>query len=99
MIPKRSNSNGKWVIVLTVCFAVLAVGVFSFAIWRHRSRSTRDDPAPDEPPPATPTEPMAIRVVRVVDGDSMTVVGADGIELSPCQDRVALIRIQGGGAV
>lgn len=80
--PKRQRDS--WVMWLTGLFAIFACAVFAFAIIRHRHapqsipsrESARDD--------ALPIAPVSgeFSVVRVHDGDSLTLVGADRLEIN-----------------
>lgn len=75
--------HDSWVIWLTSGFVLLTVVVFAFALVRHRGRRDESIAALDIPEyqPA-PTRSGEFRVVRVVDGDTITLVGSDGLELA-----------------
>ena len=81
----QPNSKGdSWVMWLTGLFALAACAVFAFVMIKHK-RVT-----PDVLPPKTSTNRSQtnasatgeFNVVRVHDGDTITLVGADGLEIS-----------------
>jgi len=79
-----SGKRDSWVMWLTASFALVALAVFAFAIIRQRS-DRQAVPLLQTTPDSTPhTSPVAgvFNVVRVHDGDSLTLVGADGLEIS-----------------
>lgn len=83
-MTKPSAKRDSWVMWLTGLFALAAFAVFAFAIIRQRSiRQTVPPPqaTPDSAPLTTHVE-GEFNVVRVHDGDSLTLVGVDGLEIS-----------------
>jgi len=79
---KARGKNDRWVFWLTGVFVLVATGVFVFAMTR-RGTTARSVP----PINSTADLPSAcragqFRVVRIADGDSLTVIGSDGVELS-----------------
>ncbi|MBU0678118.1 MAG: thermonuclease family protein [Verrucomicrobia bacterium] len=83
-MTRPSEKHDSWVMWLTAAFALIAFAVFAFAIIRQRSDRPTMQPlqtTPDSAPPTTPVD-GEFSVVRVHDGDSLTLVGADGLEIS-----------------
>ena len=83
-MTKPSRNRDSWVMWLTGLFALAALVVFAFAIIRQRSERQALPPSQttsDSTPPTTPVD-GEFNVVRVHDGDSLTLVGADGLEIS-----------------
>lgn len=78
-----TTKHDSWVVWLTAGFVLVAVAVFAFALVRHRERRAESvaalDLPKDQPPPRRAGE---FRVVRVADGDTLTLVGSDGLELT-----------------
>jgi len=83
-MTRPSAKRDSWVMWLTGSFALAALAVFAFAIIRQRSDRQAGPPSqrsPDSDPPTTSVD-GEFNVVRVHDGDSLTLVGADGLEIS-----------------
>ena len=80
MNTKRNRDT--WVFWLTGVFVLVAISVFAFAIIRNQKRSTDTPVRISLAPEPRSTKLGEFRVVRVADGDSLTLVGSDGIELS-----------------
>lgn len=78
-----SNRNSDaWVLWLTGSFVLIAIAVFVIAIVRHRTNSEAPSTSLSPAPILRTTESGEFRAVRIIDGDSLTLVGSDGIELS-----------------
>jgi micrococcal nuclease len=83
-MTRPRGKRDSWVLWLTGLFALAALAVFAFAIIRQRADRPSVPPlqtTPDSAPPATPAVGK-FSVVRVHDGDSLTLVGSDGLEIS-----------------
>jgi micrococcal nuclease len=81
-MPNRQRDS--WVMWLTGLFVLVACGVFAFAIIRHRG-VPQNIPMPETTvDEVVPRAPVAgeFNVVRIVDGDSITLVGTDVLEIS-----------------
>lgn len=84
MTMRFRRQRDSWVMWLTGLFVLVAVAVFTFVIVRNR-RPTSEPLAPNPIPDAVPpmhTGPGQFRLVRITDGDSLTLVGSDGLDLS-----------------
>ena len=78
----KKRNRDTWVFWLTSLFVMVAISVFAFAIIRNQKRSA-DVPVGISPAPESRSTKLGeFRVVRVADGDSLTLVGSDEIELS-----------------
>ena len=81
---ENKKSNGSWVFWLTGIFVILAIIVFTFAIARIQEKKSdaslvfKSDSLAENPMP----RPGEFRVVRVIDGDGLIIIGMDEIELS-----------------
>jgi len=83
-MTRPSGKRDSWVMWLTGLFALAAFAVFAFAIIRQRSGRETVPPSQtttDSAPPTTLVD-GEFNVLRVHDGDSLTLVGADGLEIS-----------------
>jgi len=94
----REKRRDSWVLYLTGAFVAIAVCVFAFAIYRHRTAETSvatdpptiessatteaDTTSQDETTSATIPHPGNFRVVRIIDGDTLVAIGADQLELT-----------------
>jgi len=78
----KKRSHDTWVLWLTGVFVLGSIAVFVFAIVRSQKRSEDMSISTSSAPGPRLTKSGEFRVVRVVDGDSLTIVGSDGIKLS-----------------
>lgn len=83
-MTKIFRQRDSWVMWITGLFVVFAGIIFGFVILKHRSISddTQTIPSFSEREILSPTGTVKFTVVRIIDGDSLTVVGADGLEIS-----------------
>jgi endonuclease YncB( thermonuclease family) len=83
-MTRSSGKRDSWVLWLTGVFALAALAVFAFALIKQRSDRQATPPLQTTPDGAPHTSPVdgEFNVVRVHDGDSLTLVGADGLEIS-----------------
>jgi endonuclease YncB( thermonuclease family) len=83
-IKENKKSNGSWVFWLTGIFVIMAIFVFTVAIMRIQekksdasfevtNRNLNENPIP---------ELGKFRVVRIIDGDGLIIIGSDEIELN-----------------
>jgi micrococcal nuclease len=81
---ENKKSNGSWVFWLTGIFVILAIIVFTFALIRIQdkksdisfevtNRNLNENPIP---------ELRKFRVVRIIDGDGLIIIGSDEIEIN-----------------
>lgn len=79
---ESGRKNDAWVLWLSGVFAVAAIGVFGFALV-YRDTQIESPPVLSRSVASTPAATSGeFGVVRVVDGDTITVVGSDRIDLS-----------------
>jgi len=97
-VPVREKRRDSWVLYLTGAFVAIAIGVFAFAIYRHRTTETSvatepstiessaatdsDTTSHEETASATIPHPGTFTLVRVIDGDTLVAIGADQLELT-----------------
>jgi endonuclease YncB( thermonuclease family) len=80
---RPTTKSNSWVLWLTAAFVLVAVAVFAFALIRHRQRRAATASAEVLPAEQQPAQHSGeFRVVRVADGDTLTLMGSDGIELT-----------------
>jgi micrococcal nuclease len=81
---ENKKSNGSWVFWLTGIFVILAIIVFTFALihiqdkksdisFEVTNRNLNENPIP---------ELRKFRVVRIIDGDGLIIIGSDEIEIN-----------------
>ncbi len=82
----KKHNHDKWVFWFTGIFVLIAFAVFTFAIIRNKKHveGTKFNPSSTE---LATTGQQEFKLVRVIDGDSLVLIGSDGIDLS--------IRLQG----
>jgi micrococcal nuclease len=81
---ENKKSSGSWVFCLTGIFVIVAILVFTFAIVRiqEKKNDVSFETTASELNEAPVTKLGEFRVVRVIDGDGLIIIGSDEIELS-----------------
>jgi len=78
MIKSHKTQNNKWPYLLIILFSIISVLVFSYAISQKiRKRSPSKE---SELPPRTLKSKVLYNVTRIIDGDTLAIIGTDQIE-------------------